>query len=191
MIAARRSYPLIFVASIALLLMAVSLVAATEGSAAPGDRLWVRAQGGSPLVEEFRDLVAGPHGSVYAVGLARGTEESGRLLVSRYTRDGDRLWTRAYAAGGDGAFGLRAVAVPGGVVVAGSAGNLASPHGRDILIVKYSHDGTRLWSTRYDSRSHRDDYPADIGLGGEGIGANGRVVYVGGTSSAKARGATT
>jgi hypothetical protein len=189
MIAARRSYPLIvFFASVALLLMAVSLVAATEGSAAPGDRLWVRAQGGSALVEEFRDLVAGPRGSVYAVGVARGTEESGRLLVSRYDRDGSRLWTRVYAAGGDGAFGLRAVAVPGGIVVAGSAGNPASPHGRDILIVKYSQRGERLWSTRYDGKRHRDDYPADIDLGGQDLGAYGSVVYVGGTSIGKGTG---
>ena len=189
MIAAHRSYPLIVIfASLALLLIAVSLAAATTASAAPGDRLWVRAQRGSALVEEFRDLVAGPRGSVYAVGVARGTEESGRLLVSRYDRNGDRLWTRLHAAGGDGAFGLSAVAVPGGVIVAGSAGNPASPHGRDILIVKYSQGGTRLWSTRYDSRSHRDDYPAHIDLGGEDIGANGSVVYVGGTSIGKGTG---
>ena len=142
-------------------------------------------------MEEFRELVAGPSRSVYAVGVARGTEESGRLLVCRYDPDGTRMWTRTYGAGGDSAYGLRAVAVPGGVVVAGSAGNVASPHRRDILIVKYSHGGKRLWSTRYDSLSHRDDSPADIDVGGEDIGVNGRVVYVGGTSIGRAPGATT
>ena len=190
MFAARRSFPLIvvFFTSVALLVIAVSLVAATAASAAPGDRLWVRAQGGSPYAEDYRDLVAGPLGSVYAVGVAWGTEESGRLLVSRYDADGTRLWTRIYAAGGGGASGLRAVAVPGGVVVAGSAGNVASPHRHDILIVKYSQGGKRLWTTRYDGSGHRDDSPAAIDLGGEDTGANGRVVYVGGTSIGKSTG---
>ena len=121
----RRHYVSIVAFVLSVLILATM---ATAASAAPGDRVWVRAHGGSAYVEEFRDLVAGPNGSVYAVGVARGTEESGRLLVVRYDSDGTRLWTRTYAAGGDSAYGLRAVAVPGGVVVAGSAGNVASPH---------------------------------------------------------------
>jgi hypothetical protein len=189
MTTARRSYPLVvLLASVVLLLTAVSLSAAATASAAPGDRVWVRAQDRSTLGEDFRDLVAGPRGSVYAVGVTGGTEESGRLLVSRYDADGSLLWTRTYGAGGAGASALRAVAVPGGLVVVGSAGNVAAPHRRDIVVIKYSHAGARLWVTRYDGAAHRDDSPQVVDVGGEDVGANAAVVYVGGTSVGRTTG---
>ena len=160
--------------------VASSLAAATVAGAGPGDRIWVRSLAASTSVEEFRDLAPGPQGSVYAAGVAKATEESGKLLVARYDADGKRLWARIYGAAGAG--GRRLVAVPGGVIVAGTAGNVASNHRHDILVVKYSANGTRMWETRYDGPGHRDDAAAGIDLGSEGT------VYVGGTSVGAATG---
>jgi hypothetical protein len=162
-------------------LAAASLAVATAAGAAPGDRIWVRAYAASTSAEDFRDLAPGPRGSVYAVGVAKATEESGKLLVARYDLDGNRLWAKVYGAGG-AASGAFAVAVPDGVIVAGTAGNLASSHREDILVVKYSANGKRLWATRHDGPGHRDDVPAGIAVGYEDT------VYVGGTSVGAATG---
>ncbi len=169
----RRRIPRIaaFVLSAATLLVATATV-----QAVPGDRIWVRSFEASAYVEEFRDLAPGPLRSVYAVGVAKATEESGKLLVARYDAGGKRLWARVYAAGGDGAYGRRAIAVADGVIVAGTAGNAAAPDRQDILIVKYAANGTRLWATRYDGSGHRNDYAVDIAAAGDPI------AYVGGTS---------
>ncbi len=164
-----------------LAVVAALLGAPSPAAAAPGDRLWVRAYPAGPHVEEFRDLVAGPTRSVYAVGVAQATEETAKLLVVRYADDGKRLWARQYGAGG-GAYGLRAVAVPGGVIVAGTVGSVASPHRTDILVVKYSARGRRLWTLRYDGSAHRDDVAVAIAA------VPRYIVYVGGTSIEKGRG---
>jgi len=164
------------------------LVTAPPAAAAPGDRLWVRTYPAGPYVEEFRDLVAGPKHSVYAVGVAQGTEETGKLLVARYGDDGARLWTRTYGAGGDGATGYRAVAVPGGVIVTGTAGNVSCPHKGDILVARYSATGRRLWTVRYDGTGHRNDSPACVATGLYSVTGKLITVYVGGTSVGRGTG---
>jgi hypothetical protein len=184
--AARRWISRVMVASAAVAALAVMaaalLVAAPRAAAAPGDRLWVRTYPAGPYVEEFRDLAAGPKRSVYAVGVAQGTEETGKLLVVRYSPDGARLWTRQYGAGGSGAYGFRALAVADGVIVVGSAGNVSSPHKLDIVVIKYSATGRRLWTTRYDGPGHKDDTPAGIVHGYYSVTGELVDVYVGGTS---------
>lgn len=174
----RHLYSILVVA----LALGALLAVAAPAAAAPGDRLWVRAYADGPYVEEFRDLAPGPLRSVYAVGVAKATEETGKLLVARYSPDGVKLWARVYGAGGAGASGYRALAVTGGVIVVGTVGNISSPHRGDILIVKYSAKGERLWTTRYDGSAHRNDWPAAIAPGHPGT------VYVGGTSVGKGTG---
>lgn len=183
MVASRRSFVIVV-----LVLTVATLLAAASAAAAPGDRIWVRPFAAGTYAEEFRDLVPGPKGSVYAVGIAKATEETGKLLVARYSADGVRLWARMYGAGGAGASGYRAVAVPGGVIVAGTAGNVSSPHKTDILVVKYSARGTRVWTTRFDGPAHGNDTAAGITTGYYSITGQLVDVYVGGTSVGKGTG---
>ncbi len=169
------------VAGLVVALVAV-LAAAPVASAAPGDRVWVRSIASSSLAEDFVDVAKGQQRTVYAAGYARATEESGRLLVARYTADGTRLWARTYAAGGDGAYGRCLLVVPGGVIVAGTAGNVASPGRRDIVVVRYTGDGRRVWALRYDGPGHRDDSAEGLALGPDGT------FFLGGTSPGKGTG---
>lgn len=188
----RRRTSRVMIACAAAAALAVTaaalLVAAPRAAAAPGDRLWARMYPAGPYVEEIRDLVTGPKGSVYAVGIAQGTEETGKLLVARYGPDGARLWTRQYGAGGDGAYGICAIAVPGGVIVAGSAGNVSSSHRKDVVVIKYSAAGKRLWTSRYDGPAHRNDAPADMSTGNYSVTGKLSTVYVGGTSAGQGTG---
>lgn len=172
-------------ASVLLAVVAATALLATAAAAAaaPGDRVWVRSVGGSELAEDFLAVAKGQQRTVYATGYARATEETGRMLVARFSSDGRRLWARTYGAGGYGAYGRWLLVVPGGVIVCGSAGNDASPNGRDIVAVRYSGDGRRVWTMRYDGPAHRDDYAGGLAEGPDGT------FFVGGTATGTATGA--
>ena len=164
------------VLAVFVLTVTVLLATAATATAAPGDRTWVRGFSSSTRVEDFLAVANGQQRTVYAVGIASATEESGKMLVARYSADGKRLWAHTYSAGGDSAYGRCLLVVPGGVIVAGTAGNVAAPNRLDIVVVKYAGDGRRLWTRRYDGPGHRNDDPSDLELG------PGGTVYVGGTS---------
>jgi hypothetical protein len=147
---------------------ALCAAAAPAATAAPGDLVWAKSVSGS-LGDSFLDVATGPSGAVYAVGVTRGTEEVGKLLLVKYKDAGataTRRWIRSFTwpgrTGSDGvAVRLNA---QGDVFVAGSIGisPLSSARGRDVLLLKYDAAGTLQWARKYDGTAHRDDFAVDL-----------------------------
>jgi len=148
--------------------VAVPLLAASAAAAAPGATIWSRQFSTGAKADAFADLARGPGGVYYCTGIARGTEESSVLVLVKYKSDGKRLWSRFYQPpSGTGAAGVAlAVDKQGDVIVAGTAGVAppASSKGRDIVVLKYSPGGARMWALRYDGAAHRDDYATGLAL---------------------------
>lgn len=157
---------------LALLLVPLALAADAEAAAVPGDTIWSRQFSVSSAGDAFTDVAKGPGGVLYAVGITRATEEVSTLVLVKYAADGTRLWTRTYKSPLRAGSAGTAVRVNkwGNVLVAGSIGisPLSAAEGRDMVVLKYSPGGKRLWVRTYDGPAHKDDYPTDMALDGAG-----------------------
>jgi hypothetical protein len=178
-IAAPRAARALVVAA-SLLAVALSLLFATVAAATPGDTIWSRQSTTSSKGDAFLDVARGPGDVYYCVGITRATEETSAVALVKYKADGKKLWSRTYQSpttkGAAGA--CVAVDASGGVIVAGTVGIAppASGKGRDMVVLKYTPEGSRSWVVTYDGPAHMDDYVADLALDGAGA------AYVAGSS---------
>ncbi|MBN2205081.1 MAG: hypothetical protein JW767_08680 [Thermoleophilia bacterium] len=141
-----------------------------------GNRVWVRSyDSGFHLRDEAVDVVVDGDGNVTVLGRSsRPTTGDDWVLVS-YRPDGTRRWVRRY----DGPSHLEDQPI---ALVADSAGRLyATGHSRsasnadDVLVLKYSQAGTRLWAKRYDGSGHGSDRASALHLRpGGGVHVVGR-----------------
>jgi len=109
-------------------------------------------------------------GAVYFTG-SRTTKNGQDCFLRKLGRDGSTKWLRGW----DGAahrydYG-QAVDVfqssgPDAVYVAG--GTETKTHGWDIVLLKYSTAGKRLWARTYDGPTHRSDEVWDMAVDGRG-----------------------
>ena len=72
-------------------------------------------------------------------------------------------WSSTYggAFGGDDRFEAMVVDAAGNIYAVGSVARVAK-YGPDVLLVKVSPAGTRLWARRFDGPRGRDDYALDV-----------------------------
>ena len=147
----------------------LAFAASARAAAAPGERLWIKYYSSGSLADIVDQLSRGPNGGIYGAGLAKGTEESARLLAVRYSSDGDRLWSRVYAGPGSrGLVGNAAASNGGALYVACTVGTWVFPGRQDIAVVKYAANGERLWTRVFDGADHRQDRAVDIALDPKG-----------------------
>eukprot|EP01031_Cornospumella_fuschlensis_P023513 gene23513-28519_t len=127
--------------------------------AADGTRLWTR-QFGSWDQDQGRGLAVDPsnNNAIYVTGFIRSAGIDGQtnagandLMLVKYNGDGTRLWTRLVGTSGDDEGFSVAVDLTGSVfvtgMVAGSVHGQNFAGGRDVILIKYSGDGTRLWTS--------------------------------------------
>ena len=122
---------------------------------ASGQKLWTRLNG-TAADEYSLSIQTGNDGSVYLVGFTGGALNGqayaggdGDAFVTKYSPDGNRVWTRLIGSAGY-EWGLDLTPDNDGnlYVVGATTGNLAGPNfgGTDAFIRKYASDGTTLWT---------------------------------------------
>lgn len=174
----RREIPVTRLIFAMLLVLLLPLVAAVAAAPADAGVVWKVGYSFDARGDGFLDVAQGPGGAIYCAGFTRATEESSLLLLAKYVDNGaavDLQWTRTFRK--TGVTGSRATEVEvdgaGNVIVAGTVG---TGRGRDLVVIKYSPAGVRMWRSYYNGTGRRDDY-----LTGLGLDRNGNA-YVSGTS---------
>ena len=134
---------------LALVLTALAaVITAPPASAAGGDLLWAKRYGTAVRPAWTLAVAAAPHGAVCVAGDRIGPTGVHMVLL-RYRANGRRTWVRQYGATRSGEEFSAAVACDrrGNVVVAGYAERGLNDW--DIVVIKYSPGGKRLWLRRY------------------------------------------
>src|SRR5258706_5061460 len=85
-------------------------------------------------------------GYCYVTGYITNTETGNDILVTKYDYAADTVWTRTYTGSNpsmlDEGIGIKTT-VNGSIYVVGNIGNTNGYY--DVVILKYSSDGTLLW----------------------------------------------
>lgn len=165
-----RTVSFIALGVVALALLVCAVLPRVATAYTPGDEIWRKAlDGGKAGDDEGHDIVFGPRGSFYVVGLlARSSPTNKDIAVVRYTAGGSRKWTRSY----DGPFHkddyvAQAVSdAVGNVYVTGFI--VRSGYKIDAVVLKYSPAGKCLWVRTYDGPKHGTDVGQRLALDGAG-----------------------
>jgi uncharacterized delta-60 repeat protein len=133
---------------------------------------------GGPGSESVGGTAIASDGSTYLAGTTRSFDEfsQAQIFLVKIAPDDSVTWQRTWD--GPGNFTNHeasdvAVATDGSVYVTGSTSGVAG----DVVLLKYSPDGSLLWQQRWDSNGGTE--------GGEAlaVGSDGSVYVVGGTSA--------
>jgi len=126
------------------------------------------------------DVACDSAGNVYATG-RRMLPTGPSLVVLKYDAAGNRKWVAGLGAGPDGAaYGKSlVVATRGEIYVAGV--RIVARNNNDIVALKYTAAGRRLWTRRYDGPAHREDGVNDMARDG------GNNVYLAGAATVSGR----
>lgn len=118
-------------------------VTATAGAHVPGTQVWVRTLGSAVSPATGEAVAVGADGEVY---LAGGRTEAGKpTLLTRYDASGRRRWTATWRSPlGTSRASAVAISPSGDAYVAGGSEN--GQGGNDIVLLKYSSAGKRLWA---------------------------------------------
>jgi hypothetical protein len=136
-----------------------------------GKRLWVaRYHVPGTRFSEALGAALDKQGGVYVLGACNGS-----YVTVKYNEDGQQLWAKRYRGVVNGKNYPAALAVDdaGNAYVTGSSWQNSSAS-YDMVTIKYSPQGKRLWVTPYHSSGHSDESPRDIV-----VDANGNVYVVG------------
>jgi len=150
---------------------AAFLLKFTGDGALEWERTW-QAPGGTVL----EDMEVSADGTVYLVG----NTDFNRFLA-KFTAGGDLVWDRSFMAPGlmahTAVFRGIGTAPDGGVVAVGS---WMPTFDQDVLIVRFSADGTILWTRDWGGDSHEEGIDAVVGADG--------TIYVAGHTDTFAQG---
>jgi hypothetical protein len=170
--------PLLVLVSIITVTLMWCVLAATASAAVPGAEIWRRSyDGGGGYDDQAADLVFAPKGYFYVVGqVTRTASGNANIAVARYSQAGSRKWVRRYdGPAHEKDFASAAVCDrAGNVYVTGYI--VRGVYNIDLVLIKYSPSGKRLWLRTWDSAKHGDDIGRQLALDGAGN------VYVAGTS---------
>lgn len=159
--AAVRLLPLLSLACLALLAAAAPATASIYDPAAePSNQYFV--DGGVGLHDYALD-VAVTRDAVWACGRGTYAGTDTDATLTRVGRADGTLVTRHYDGPLHGFDSFDCLAPgPGGVIY--TAGTASSATGFDVLLVKWSATGTRLWARRYDGPAHGSDWATDVAV---------------------------
>jgi hypothetical protein len=111
---------------------------------------WVaRYNGPGGFTDQALDAAVDNAGNVIATGYSLGAGTSYDFATVKYAPDGTALWTNRFDGPAQAGDFARALGVDGSgnVYVSGDSANAGS--GQDIATVKYSSDGSALWTNRF------------------------------------------
>ena len=141
-----------------------------------GVRLWTRLQGSFFVRDTANAIATGADGSIYVAGSYWGEMDNqpyGGLtdaLITKYSADGQMLWTRLLGSNYDDSAYSVAIAGSDSVCIAGVTNGGFDGHvnyGRaDVFVSMYSASGDRLWTRFVASASN--DYPFSIATAADG-----------------------
>ena len=145
---------------------------ATVKYANSGAPLWTNILAGPTYRGDIIPRVAvDPSGNVFITGGSTTEDNHNDYTTTtvKFTKDGIPLWTnRFYAAWADAALlGGTVTDCAGSFYFTGVAGTVFAPN-YDFLTVKYSGDGTPLWTNRYNGPMNTPDYANDIAVDSRG-----------------------
>jgi uncharacterized delta-60 repeat protein len=142
-----------------------------------GVQQWVAKYNGTGNSDDFANALAvDASGNVYVTGSSIGSSTGADIATVKYNTSGVQQWVVRYDGPSHGADVGKKVTLDreGNVLVIGSSAQTNA--GLDYIILKYSSDGTLLWSFRYNGPGAGDDVP--YGIATDGISN----VYVTGSS---------
>lgn len=109
-------------------------------------------------------------GAVYFTG-ARTTKNGADCFLRKLGRDGSTKWLRGWDGAAhryDCGQALEVFRTPGPDAVYVAGGTETKRHGWDVLLLKYSTAGKRLWARTYDGPTHGSDEVWDMAVDGRG-----------------------
>jgi serralysin len=150
---------------------------------ADGTKIWTRLFGTNqsdfPLSAK-----TGPDGSVYVTGFTTGSlggviNGTSDAFLIKYSPTGTKLWTKQFGSTGiDGAYSIT-IGLDGSLYLTGSTdGSIdrqSNSGGSDVLITKYTQDGTQVWTKLLGTSGQ--DYATSIATGIDGY------LYIAGKTS--------
>ena len=121
---------------------------------ADGVKIWTRLFGSNQ--SDFPLAVkTGSDGSIYVTGFTTGSlggtiNGTTDAFLVKYSANGTKLWTKQFGSSGiDGAYSIT-IGLDGSLYLAGSTNGsidgLINSGGTDVLITKYTQDGTKVWT---------------------------------------------
>lgn len=129
-------------------------------------QIWSRRYNGSGSGNDSaRSIALDGAGNTIVTGESDGTAATKVDFVTiKYNGSGTPLWSKRYDGTAHGNDYAKAVAtdIAGNVYVTGSSEGLGTDS--DIVTIKYSPTGVRLWVKRYDGPAHGMDTPSSIAV---------------------------
>jgi hypothetical protein len=97
------------------------------------------------------------YGFIYVAGFSSTTATGNDICLIKYTTDGDTLWVRNVNGSGNSEDKAYAITVDDqdNIYVTGYATRLTT--GVDIVLIKFSSTGTRLWTQYYNGSGNSED----------------------------------
>jgi len=165
--------------AVCLVIAAVLLMvlAASAQAYVPGKQAWVKTYGTAAHEASAWDVATGPGGVVCTAGWRDSGAGGWDMLVIKYNSAGKKLWSKTFNGPGNGDDVATDLLFDrkGNIYVLGDVTNVAG--NTDIVVIKYSPAGKRLWRKAYNGPQNLDEEPADLILDTAGN------VYVSGSSA--------
>jgi len=134
-----------------------------------GDTDWVRTYNGTENQDDKAfGIVVDENDNIYVVGTARNTKNYYDFVVLKYSSSGSLLWERTYPGiknGEDKAISA-VVDQSGNIYITGYC--TGADYKFDMLTMKYSPNGTLLWSITEDGEEHLNTQGESIALDNSG-----------------------
>ncbi len=133
--------------------------------ASNGTQLWNRTWD-SGSNDKIYDVAVDSNGSAYLVGEIYVSGENNNVLLMRYAPNGTRLWNRTWGGAQNDRGNSVAVDASGFAYVTGRTESFGAV-GEDLLLLKYSPDGTQEWNQTWGSGG--DDYGNGVAVDATGM----------------------
>lgn len=127
-------------------------------------RSWIAnyGSGDAPSYQMANKIKTDSQGNVIVAGSVSDSSYGADLFVRKFDKNGNQLWYKKYKGTVHGDNTTIGLAIDGNdnIYVLGRVFSAQTWY--DIVTIKYSPDGTELWSKSYDGTLHGNDYPSAI-----------------------------